>query len=257
MIDIHAHILPDLDDGSEDMEESLEMAELAVESGVEIMAATPHSNQMGRFENSQSEQLRNAFEQLRTVLKEEKIPLKIVNGMEIFASEDIAQKIKNKQLSGINGTDYYLVEFPFDADPWWIRECLEDIFDTGKIPLIAHPERYFCIQDYPELIYEWVQNGCVTQMNKGSILGRFGRNVMETARILLRNDLISCIASDAHRSYIRTPHMGEAKKALVHIGGYGYAWHLTDENPERIIKNIQIPLHGRRPERRKKYFMPV
>lgn len=177
--------------------------------------------------------------------------------MEIFASEDIAQKIKNKQLSGINGTDYYLVEFPFDADPWWIRECLEDIFDTGKIPLIAHPERYFCIQDYPELIYEWVQNGCVTQMNKGSILGRFGRNVMETARILLRNDLISCIASDAHRSYIRTPHMGEAKKALVHIGGYGYAWHLTDENPERVIKNIQIPLHGRRPERRKKYFMPV
>ena len=41
------------------------------------------------------------------------------------------------------GPDYYLVEFPFDADPWWIRECLEDIFDTGKIPLIAHPERYF------------------------------------------------------------------------------------------------------------------
>ena len=63
MIDIHAHILPDLDDGSEDMEESLEMAELAVESGVEIMTATPHSNQMGRFENFQSEQLQTAFEE--------------------------------------------------------------------------------------------------------------------------------------------------------------------------------------------------
>ena len=97
MIDIHAHILPDLDDVSEDMEESLEMAELAVESGVEIMAATPHSNQMGRFENFQSEQLQTAFERLRMVLKKEKIPLKILNGMEIFASEDIAQKIKNKQ----------------------------------------------------------------------------------------------------------------------------------------------------------------
>ena len=190
-------------------------------------------------------------------MKKEKIPLKILNGMEIFASEDITQKIKNKQLSGINGTDYYLVEFPFDADPWWIRECLEDIFDTGKIPLIAHPERYFCIQDYPELIYEWVQNGCVTQMNKGSILGRFGRSVMETAHILLKNDLISCIASDAHHSYIRTPHMSETKTALVHIGGYEYAWHLTEKNPERIIKNIQIPLHGRRPDRRRKYFRPV
>ena len=78
MIDIHAHILPDLDDGSEDMEESLEMAELAVESGVEIMAATPHSNQMGRFENFQSEQLLEMH--LNNCVphwKEEKIPLKI------------------------------------------------------------------------------------------------------------------------------------------------------------------------------------
>ena len=73
MIDIHAHILSDLDDGSEDMEESLEMAELAVESGVEIMAATPHSNQMGRFENFQSEQLQTAFERLRMVLKKDSI----------------------------------------------------------------------------------------------------------------------------------------------------------------------------------------
>lgn len=72
MIDIHAHILPDLDDGSEDMEESLEMAELAVESGVEIMAATPHSNQMGRFENFQSEQLLEKYRQLRTALEKEK-----------------------------------------------------------------------------------------------------------------------------------------------------------------------------------------
>ena len=72
MIDIHAHILPDLDDGSEDMEESLEMAELAVESGVEIMAATPHSNQMGRFENS-VRAAEKCIEQLRTALKEEKI----------------------------------------------------------------------------------------------------------------------------------------------------------------------------------------
>lgn len=104
-------------------------------------------------------------------------------------------------------------------------------------------------------------NGCrmdaLLQMNKGSILGRFGRSVMETAHILLKNDLISCIASDAHHSYIRTPHMSETKTALVHIGGYEYAWHLTEENPERIIKNIQIPLHGRRPDRRRKYFRPV
>ena len=124
MIDIHAHILPDLDDGSEDMEESLEMAELAVESGVEIMAATPHSNQMGRFENFQSEQLQTAFERLRMVLKKEKIPLKILNGMEIFASEDIAQKIKNKQLSESMGriiiwSSFRLMQIPGGSGNVW------------------------------------------------------------------------------------------------------------------------------------------
>lgn len=257
MIDIHAHILPDLDDGSENLEESLEMAELAVQSGVKIIVATPHSNQMGRFENFHSEQLLEKYRQLRIALEKEKIPLHILEGMEIFASEDMAQKIKNKQLSGINGSDYYLVEFPFDADPWWIRECLEEIFDIGKIPLIAHPERYFCVQDYPELVYEWLQNGCVTQMNKGSILGRFGKNVMKTAHVLLKNDLISCMASDAHRSYIRTPYMSEAKEMLLHLGGYEFTWYLTEKNPECIIKNRQIPLHGRKPEKRRKYFMPV
>ena len=257
MIDIHAHILPNLDDGSESLEESLEMAELAVESGVEIMAATPHSNQMGRFENFQSVQLEQSFEQLRETLKREKIQLQILKGMEIWASDDIVQKIKNKQLGGINGTAYYLVEFPFDADPWWIRECLEEIFEIGNIPLIAHPERYFCVQDYPELVYEWVQNGCVTQMNKGSVLGRFGRSVMKTAHILLKNDLISCMASDAHRSYMRTPYMREAKEELIRLGGYEFAWYLTEKNPERIIRNQQISLHGRRPEKRRKYFLPV
>ena len=257
MIDIHAHILPALDDGSEDLEESLEMAKLAVESGVEIMVATPHSNQMGRFENFRSEQLKRKYEELHTALKKEKISLELLMGMEIFASEDIAQKIKNKRLTGINGTKYYLVEFPFEAEPWWIRECLEEIFDTANIPLIAHPERYLCVQDYPELVYEWVQNGCVTQMNKGSVLGRFGRHVAETADILLRNDLISCMASDAHRSYIRTPHMWEAKEVLRQMGGYEFAWHLLEENPERIIKNRPIPFHGRRPEKRRKYFIPA
>ena len=72
MIDIHAHILPDLDDGSENLEESLEMAELAVQSGVKIIVATPHSNQMGRFENFHSEQLLEKYRQLRTALEKEK-----------------------------------------------------------------------------------------------------------------------------------------------------------------------------------------
>lgn len=136
----------------------------------------------------------------------------------------------------------------------WIGECLDAVFEAGKIPLIAHPERYFCVQDFPEIVYEWLRSGCYAQMNKGSILGRFGGRVRESARILLENDLITCVASDAHRSYVRTPHMKEVRDHLTRNGGFEYTYHLLEGNPRRIISNRQIPAHGRRPERLRRYY---
>lgn len=133
MIDIHAHILPNLDDGSESLEESLEMAELAVESGVEIMAATPHSNQMGRFENFQSVQLEQSFEQLREALKREKIQLQILEGMEIWASDDIAQKIKKNSWVGLTGQpiiwwSFHLMQIHGGSGNVWRRFLRPEIF---------------------------------------------------------------------------------------------------------------------------------
>lgn len=254
MIDLHAHILPGVDDGARDIQDSLEMAAMAVDSGVDIMVATPHSNQTGRFENYHSKQLQERFRELKIAIKQERIPLSLLEGMEIFASEDIGEKIHNKKLTGINHTDYYLVEFPFDAELIWIKECLEKILQERKIPLIAHPERYFCVQDFPEIIYEWVGSGCYTQMNKGSILGRFGKRVWETSQILLENDLITCMASDTHGIFSRTPYMREVEDHLIRNGGVGYSCHLLEENPGRIIENKRIPAHGRKPERYRNYY---
>lgn len=254
MIDLHAHILPGVDDGADDLEVSLEMAAMAAESGVSILVATPHSNQIGRFENFYDEKLSAKFRALKSEVKKHGIPLEILEGMEIFASEDMGIKIKKGFLRGINRSDYYLVEFPFEADPWWIGQCLEGIFDQGKIPLIAHPERYFCVQDYPGLVYEWLQSGCLIQMNKGSILGRFGREVRDAAETLLLYDLISCVASDAHSFDMRTPHMGLVREHLEQNGGSAYARHVLYENPRLILSNRRIAVHGVRPEIKRKYL---
>lgn len=254
MIDLHAHILPEMDDGSGSLDESLEMAELALESGVDIIAATPHSNQEDRFENYCSEELRDAFRMFRKELKKAGLPLRILEGMEIFADEDTGEKISGGKLMGINRTDYFLVEFPFDAEPWWIGERLEDILDGGKIPLIAHPERYFCVADYPGFVYEWKQMGCLTQMNKGSILGKFGRAPRDAADVLLNNDLIDCVASDAHSSRIRTPHMGEVSEYLIRNFGFVYMRQLMEVNPSRIIRNMPVYFYGRKPERTRRIF---
>lgn len=254
MIDLHAHILPGLDDGAGELDDSLGLAELALEGGVDILVATPHSNQTGRFENYNTEEFRKAYRDFCGVLNKEGLSLKVLPGMEIFASEGMQEKILDGSLIGLNNSDYYLVEFPFDADPYWIGDRLEEIFETGKIPLIAHPERYFCAQDYPALIYEWLQMGCRTQMNKGSVFGRFGRHAATLSDIMLNNELVTCIASDAHSPYARTTFMGDIREYLIERMGEETAYRLLEGNPRKIINNRSITVHGRRPERKRRFF---
>ncbi|HIZ43525.1 MAG TPA: hypothetical protein H9672_02240 [Firmicutes bacterium] len=254
MVDLHVHILPGLDDGSQSMEESLELAELALEGGVSLLAATPHSNQEGRFENFFSGELKAEYEAFCRALAEERLPLGVVLGMEIFATEDMRDKIKSGQLTGLNGSRYYLVEFAFDAEPDWIGERLEDVLELGRIPLIAHPERYFCVQEYPALVYEWLRLGCCTQLNKGSLLGRFGRHAARSAAQLLEYDLVTCVASDAHSPYMRTTYMGDVRDYLEERLGEERALRLLERNPERILYGRTVPGHGRPPERRKTIF---
>lgn len=254
MIDLHAHILPGLDDGAQDIDDSLEMAEMAAESGVHILAATPHSNQRGRFENYNSPELNDIYQDFCRVLQQEKIPLKIVPGMEIMASEDMTDRIKNGRLTGLNRTRYHLIEFPFDAEPDWIGERLEDVWETGNIPLIAHPERYFCVQEYPVLVYEWLQMGCLTQINKGSLFGKFGRHARNLTEIMLENRLVTCVASDAHSPYMRTTYMRDAREYLEDRVGEEQAYRLLTGNPAKIIGGERIRVHGRPPVRKKWFF---
>lgn len=250
MIDLHIHILPGLDDGARTVEEALEMAEMAVESGVETLVVTPHSNQTGRFENYSTSELTGAYESFRQALAEEQIPLRILPGMEIFASDHMGRLIDDGLLSGLNHTDYFLVEFPFDAEPWWIGDILEELLEQGRIPLIAHPERYYGVQRYPMLIWEWLQLGCLTQVNKGSVFGYFGRSAQRTAEILLSNDLVTCMASDAHSPVVRTPYMEDTREYLEEWFGERTAYRLLKGNPEIIISNGKVPAHGRKPEKR-------
>lgn len=254
MIDLHTHILPGLDDGAQDLDDSLGMAELALESGVDLLVATPHSNQAGRFENYASDRLAQVFQQLQRELAREQLPLKLYLGMEIFASDDIDEKIRRKKLIGLNGSRYYLVEFDFGEDPDMIGYFLEKIFCAGGIPLIAHPERYFCVQDYPAFVYKWLKMGCYTQINKGSLFGMFGRHAAQTAKVLLRNDLVTCVASDAHSPRMRTTFMGDAREYLSEQFGDDEMRRLMVENPGRILRDMEVPAHGIPPEQNRKFF---
>lgn len=237
MIDIHTHIIPGLDDGSDDMETSIIMAEMAVDSGVDTIIATPHCNQLGMYENFVSDDLIRRMESFREEVAREKIDLEVKLGMEIFCTRDVPKLLKEKKLLTLNDSRYVLVEFAFGIDIPRMERMLFSVLDSGYIPVIAHPERYYAVQAQPEIAYDWLQEGMGIQINKGSIFGRFGRDECRCANNLLRNGLVSCIASDAHGIDSRTTDMSDAFEFLSMEYSEELADLLLEENPRRILDN--------------------
>ncbi|MGI6007520.1 MAG: tyrosine-protein phosphatase [Ruminococcus sp.] len=240
MIDIHTHILPGMDDGASSWEEALEMAQTAADSGTEILAATSHGNFPGQNNRNWNLEYRKRFSRFERLLEREKVDLKLVSGMEIFAGDDVADRLKRGELMTVNQSRYPLIEFAMDTGAYYIYRVMDRLLDAGYVPVLAHPERYHCVQRVPEHVYEWYRMGVVIQMNKGSLLGRFGERVQRTADSMLRHRLVAAAASDAHGSFIRTVSMEGLKKKLAVRYGSGCPWLLLEENPRRILENRKV-----------------
>ena len=246
MIDIHIHILPGMDDGSSNLDESLAMADLAVRGGVHTIVATPHSNLTGLYRNYFSQHFYENLQRFRRALDRERIPLTVLSGMEIFTTDDVVLKMDQGMLIPLNHSRYYLMEFDFQLDGDVMAERLWPVLESGRIPVIAHPERYACIQYRPDMLYQFMKAGCLAQVNKGSLLGRFGSEVKRTADRLMEQGLVTCVASDAHATNVRTPFMGEIQDYLEMDYGYETAKRLLYDNPLKILQDEEIEFRGER-----------
>ena len=177
MVDLHTHILPHLDDGAFDLETSVRMADLAARSGVFHMAATSHGN----YYDYTLEEYRENFERLQAELRDREIPVKLYSGMEIFMDEKAADLLDLGELLTLNGTRYVLVEFDFEENVEKVYKYIADLQTRRYNIVLAHPERYLFVQRDPEFAYFLAEQGCALQVNKGSVLGQFGRRCRNLA----------------------------------------------------------------------------
>lgn len=237
MFDIHCHILHGLDDGSDNIEESVSMARLAAESGTKAIIVTPHSNIPDSFQNHFGKPYAAKFLELKARLKEENIPVQIFPGQEIFAYGDFLQLIKNKQLITLNNSVYPLIEFDFFEHPDSVFQKLEQLVAEGYVPIVAHPERYDFVQYDDEAAGIIRQIGALIQLNKGSITGKFGRSAHNAAHRILESRLADFVASDAHSPYMRTPRLEKTHEIIGEMYSYDYAQLLLRDNPEKVIRN--------------------
>lgn len=236
MIDLHSHILPEIDDGAHSLHNSLEMARMAVESGITAMVATPHCIDDRRWE------IYDAWKLLSDMLEEYEIPLKLFMGMEIFGTLETAAMLRDGKLLTLNGSRYPLIEFSFHTDGELETEILRSVCRAGFRPVVAHPERYACIQRYPELVNRWFRMGCLFQVNRGSLMGRFGGHAQMVGSELVERKFAAVVASDAHSEYVRTPWMQDVYQMLSKTFSHGYANLLLKDNPASILKNEELHL---------------
>ena len=240
-VDIHAHVLPLVDDGADDFGEALEMLEIAEKNGTSHIVLTPHYlTDDGRSKGLSKSQLEEKFEEFKQLALQNGLRIKIYSGAEIFASGKIDSALTNDQIITINNTNYVLIEFDFNEEPDRALEITQKFKKAGFTPIIAHPERYRFVKTDPSLIVPFVQKGAILQLNSSSILGENGPASEETALALIHSGLASIVASDSHSAFYRSPDLSEAYTLVSSLFSKEFSELLFFENPRLILEGKPI-----------------
>jgi protein-tyrosine phosphatase len=248
MIDIHSHILPGIDDGAQTIEDAIAMANAAASEGITKIIATPH-HKNGSYENPKQKILQHV-DHLNAVLKERNIPLTVLPGQEVRIYGDILKDYENGELLTLtNESPYLFIEFPSNHVPRYAEQLLFDIQMKGIVPIIVHPERNAEISENPELLYQFVKRGALTQLTAASVAGYFGKKIKKFALQTIEANLAHFIASDAHNITNRAFHMQEAYQMIQKEFGAGMVY-FFHENAELLVDGKTV--YRNQPERIKK-----
>jgi protein-tyrosine phosphatase len=229
MIDIHCHILPGIDDGPSDMNESIEMASVAAADGITTIVATPHL----KDRIYPADIIASGVAELNGQLADREIPVRILRGADINAMLSPALL---KDFT-INGTKYLLFEFPHTHMPGNALQIIFNAMVSGLRPIITHPERNPSVVRDPSGVLELRETGALVQITAGSLTGDFGPEARECALFLLRKGAVDIIATDAHSIDGRRPVLSEGLQVAEKILGRESALRLVEENPAAVIED--------------------
>ncbi len=239
MIDIHNHLIPRFDDGPQSLEESIEMLRQAREQGITDVFATSHFNEL--IPKELEKEYFDKLGELREEVMTRGISINIYSGSENFYHHYVDKTIKSSKVTSLGGFgQYILIEFPMFQMPDGVEDVLFRLSVDSYIPIIAHPERYNAILGKPARALDFIRYGGLLQVNGGSILGQFGRDVQKVALELLKQQLVHFVASDAHSPDGRTFVLRQVFEFLKNELPGDYLKELLYTNPRAIIDEIRI-----------------
>ena len=240
MFDIHCHILPEVDDGPKSWEVAIEMCRMASADGITHMVATPHANDRYTYDRNY---LRGILLQLQArVGASPQLSL----GCDFHLSfENLERALEQPHDYTIGDTNYLLVELSNFSVPIQVSDCFTRLGDRGLTPILTHPERNPILQQTPQRILEWAEQGCLVQVTASALTGFWGERPETVARWLLDHSAVHFLSTDAHDTKRRVPILSEGRDVAVEVVGSEYAQALVEGNPAAVIAGQPIPYSPR------------
>jgi len=236
MVDIHCHILPGIDDGPQSWALTAEMCRIAARDGVTHIVATPHCNHEFAYDRDR------CTEMLGELSDSAEGKLTFSLGCDFhFSYDNIQDALAHPRRYTIGESQYLLVEFSDFGIPPEVKQNLLSISSSGMVPIITHPERNRPLLNKPEMVLEFVEQGCLVQVTANSFTGYWGSRSQKMAEWLFKRQAIHVIASDAHDPARRPPVLSEARKVVTELAGAEVADALLVQNPAAIVDGESLP----------------
>lgn len=239
MKDIHCHLLPGIDDGSKNFDESIKTIRRAQKEGITDIIITPHYIEDSKY-NTNNKQKKILFSQLKRYIRSNKIDVNLYLGNEVYLTENILKLLEKEEILTLAGTRYILIEFPLLNYRIDTYKILGELLEKGYIPVIAHPERYKIYKEDPVKVVEILEMGALLQGNYESLLGKYGKEAKKTLLFFLKKGWITFLASDRHRD--ESYNLKKVKKQLKRILKDKKALEQFDKNVEKLLNDEEIEI---------------
>lgn len=241
MVDIHSHIINNVDDGSKSLQESMDIIQDLINQGVTHVIFTPHFNKF-KWDVAR-EDAQAGYDEIKRIVKQENLDIEVFLGNEVYYKNrnSFIERLDEKKYNTLADSSYFLLELSTVGNVEDAQEACYELEVEGLIPVMAHVERYPYLfeEENMETLSTIMKKGVLLQVNCDGILSDVGINY-EFAHFLLENRAVSFVASDVHNMSTRPCMMKEAYEQVSSLYGEDYAYKIFVENPMKIIKNERI-----------------
>ncbi|MGX7106564.1 tyrosine-protein phosphatase [Hutsoniella sourekii] len=235
MYDIHSHLLPGIDDGPSDWTESLELAQAAVDEGIDHIILTPH-HRNGMW-NNERDQVLTLGDEFKNRLAQAGLEIDVLISQEVQINPNYLKEFQAGSYLPLDSRgNYYLVEFPWGETPDYAESYLKQMVDEGVTPIIAHPERQRAFRHNLPLLHRLIDLGCLAQLTASSLVGSYGDEIRIASHNMLKQGLVHLLASDSHNTYQRPFNLQAGYQILAE--SYGEA------QVQRFLDNAAKVYHG-------------